>query len=226
MAACLHPLPTSREAAHGHIISYPKRPLWFHHFLTPDLWWLPISHRIHNIEFTSSSQHSRTPITLSWLCSPVYLRFLKVTFLLWTTDRDFSIAEILSMRLLFLEPCHIIPQTCLFRSHMIIHLLNQYLLRADYGPAGFQWRRQTSVLEEFLIHWKDRQARERKLHYNVINSAMGLPDDDLEHPSGNLSHLIITETIGSPYGGNTVSLLNSKGVILNFVVQRFMWSAV
>ena len=133
MAACLHPRPTSREAARGHIISYPKRPLLFRHFLTPDLWWLPISHRIHNIEFTSSSEHSRTPITLSWLCSPVYLRFLKLTFLLWTIDRDFSIAEILPMRFLFLEPCHIIPQTCLFWSHMIIHLLNQYLLRANYG---------------------------------------------------------------------------------------------
>lgn len=38
------------------------------------------------------------------------------------------------MPFLLLEPCPIIPQICLFRSHMIIHLFNQHLLRTNYGP--------------------------------------------------------------------------------------------
>lgn len=43
-----------------------------------------------------------------------------------------------------------------------------------------------------------------------------------EHPPGNLSAQRRSRSL---YGRNIFSLLNSKDVALNFVAQRFIWSA-
>lgn len=74
-------------------------------------------------------------------------------------DLDFPIAEVWPVPLLLLEPHPLTLQTCLFRSHMIIHLLKQYLLRANRGPTGFPQRRQTSLLGEPFIRQKERQGK-------------------------------------------------------------------
>ena len=127
-------------------------------------------------------------------------------------DLDFPISEIWPMPLLLLEPHPLTLQTCLLRSHMIIHLLNQYLLRANRGPTGFPQRRQTSLLGEPFIHQKERQGKEVTSQCGQFcNGAAGQWPGSILLGISQVSN--IKEMVVAPYGRKCfLSFSNSKGV--------------